>query len=480
MRVLVTPAARLALGVALIIWIVIALLPPSRPAPLPATAPPQEFSAGRAMAHIEAIAQRPHPIESPEKARVRDYILAELAALGMQTELQAATEVQRRAGKPVTAYVENIMSRVPGTANTRPVLMMAHYDSVRRGPGAADDASGVAVLLESARVLRNTPPLRNDVIFLFTDGEESGLHGSHLFARDHRWAREPGIILNLEGGPNGGPPAMFETSAGNEWLVRALRAAVPGGRGWSFSTEMLPSVDMWTDLYPLKRLGLAGMTFGFGDNINARHGPLDNVARLDRTSIQEQGSYALPLLRRFGNEDLSRSHPGDAVYFPTPMGLIVYSSAWVRPLGWIGSAAFILVTWFGRRRCASASWISIPLGLVAILQLIVALRSPGASYLLTWPLLAGVISFGVLVTAPVRFGFGWRIAVISLCPAVVFLILLPLMPLSLTLIPTRRLQVLASVLAGIFSAVLITILPQLVLLLRRAPGPARQPVAAGR
>lgn len=46
------------------------------------------------------------------------------------------------------------------------------------GPGAADDASGAAILLKTARALKSETPLRNDVIFLFTDGEETGLFGA--------------------------------------------------------------------------------------------------------------------------------------------------------------------------------------------------------------------------------------------------------------------------------------------------------------
>jgi hypothetical protein len=51
---------------------------------------------------------------------------------------------------------------------------------VPTGPGASDDGSGVAALLETARALAIGTPLRNDVIFLFTDAEEVGLLGAAL------------------------------------------------------------------------------------------------------------------------------------------------------------------------------------------------------------------------------------------------------------------------------------------------------------
>ena len=52
--------------------------------PVPASAPPSEFSAERAMAHVEQIAQRPHPVGSADHARVRDYLVGALGALGLK------------------------------------------------------------------------------------------------------------------------------------------------------------------------------------------------------------------------------------------------------------------------------------------------------------------------------------------------------------------------------------------------------------
>ena len=53
------------------------------PDPVPASAPPTEFSSGRALDHVRVIAQKPHPMGSPENAAVRDYLVKELKALGI-------------------------------------------------------------------------------------------------------------------------------------------------------------------------------------------------------------------------------------------------------------------------------------------------------------------------------------------------------------------------------------------------------------
>jgi len=64
------------IGLALAVWLTLGLIPPSRPDPVPASAPAGIFSSERAMAHVRQIAQRPHPVLSADHDRVRDYIRA--------------------------------------------------------------------------------------------------------------------------------------------------------------------------------------------------------------------------------------------------------------------------------------------------------------------------------------------------------------------------------------------------------------------
>ena len=67
--------------------------------------------------------------------------------------------------------------------------MSSHFDSVAGGPGADDDTSGTAALLEAARILAKTP-LPATVVFASFTGEEAGLLGSREFvrlARENKW-----------------------------------------------------------------------------------------------------------------------------------------------------------------------------------------------------------------------------------------------------------------------------------------------------
>jgi aminopeptidase YwaD len=78
-----------------------------------------------------------------------------------------------------TVTGRNIIARMKGV--TQPQMIIGgHYDSVPGSPGANDNASGTAVVLEMARRLSSTPTTRQ-VWFVAFDGEEEGLHGSRAF-----------------------------------------------------------------------------------------------------------------------------------------------------------------------------------------------------------------------------------------------------------------------------------------------------------
>jgi Peptidase family M28 len=412
------------------------------------------------MRYVRAIAQRPHPVGSADHDRVRDYIRGQFAQLGLDAAVQSGVGTFHGH----SSYVENIVARFPGAANTRPVMLASHYDSVSRGPGAADDAHGVAVLLETLRAVRSRPPLRNDLILLITDGEEIDLLGAALFMKEHPWRNEPGVVLNFEARGTGGLPSMFETSAGNEWLIRDLQAAQPQANATSLAYEVYRHMPNDTDLTVFKRGGLAGLNFAFLDHPQFYHSSEDNPEHLDQSSLQEQGNYALGLAQRFGNEDLNRHHTGDAVYFPTLLtSLIVYPVSWALPLAWGTVAVLLLVAFVGWRRRAGRVWIALLLSIPAALLLLIAGTVPGVSYAIEWPLLGAALAYVLLVTAPANIGLGWRMAGLMILPAPVFLILASMLrPLVVALGPRA-----IAPLAGTLSFILIFVTPQLVLLFRR-------------
>src|SRR5262249_37959358 len=318
------------------------------PTALPANAPQTAFSAERAMKHVHAIAQQPHPVGSAEHDRVRDYLIAQLRILGLEPQVQNATGVGTRYAD--AGRVENILARMPGRQRDGPaVLLVAHYDSVEAGPGAGDDGAGIAAILETVRALRAGGPVAHDVIVLFTDGEESDLLGAAAFAREHPWAKDVAMVLNFEARGTTGRSLMFETGPGNLDTVRVLRT-VPCVTASSVFTTIYRTMPNDTDLSELALLGMPALNFAFGDGVDRYHTSYDDVAHLDIGSLQHHGQQALALARSFANGPLPRPRTGDAVFFDLPLiGLVVYSQKWALPLAVVAAALTVVMMIRSRR-----------------------------------------------------------------------------------------------------------------------------------
>ncbi len=341
------------LGLGLVAFLTIWFQRP--PLLVPASAAATEFSAGRAIHHVEAIARSPRPIGSANHAAARDYIFQQLRALGLESEIQKTTAVNSTlAPFYVAGRIENIVARRKGAGEGRAVLLVAHYDSVPTGPGANDDGVAVATLLETARALSvSDQQLRNDVIFLFTDAEETGLLGARAFVAEHPWAKEVEVALNFEARGSGGPAIMFETSPNNGALIRALTKATPYPLANSLSYEIYKRLPNDSDLTVFKEAGWQGMNFAYINGLTHYHTQLDNLENVDARSLQHHGSYALALSRYFGSAVPGVKPEGDAIYFDALGFLLVRYPTW---LAWPLSIGVLLlfagIMWLGFRRKA--------------------------------------------------------------------------------------------------------------------------------
>ncbi len=303
----------LSLAACLAVVAILALFPPAVATNVPAN----EFSAARAREYLKPIAQKPHPIGSAAHAEVRDYIVGELTKLGLQPQVQRTTAVNTFWGYPNrAATVENIVAKLPGTASTRAVLLVAHYDAAPQSLGASDDGAAVTALLETLRALKASAPLKNDVIFLATDGEEAGLLGATAFSQQHPWAKDVGVVLNFEARGDHGPSIMFQTSDENGWLIEEFAQAAHRPVATSIASDIYKLLPNDTDFTVFNRAGMNGLNFAYVEGSASYHSSLDNLANLDDRSLQHHGLYALALARRFGNADMSGPlKKSDAVYF---------------------------------------------------------------------------------------------------------------------------------------------------------------------
>ena len=358
------------------------------PRAISADAPATAYSSARAMKYLEVISQSPRPTGSAAHAAARDYILKELAAMGLQPEVQEANVVSSRPdGNLLAAVVRNVVARLKGTSEGKALLLAGHYDTVPNAPGASDDGASVATMLETLRALKAGPPLNNDVIFLFTDAEELGLLGAKAFVDQHAWAKDVGLVLNFEARGTGGPVVMFETSDGNGWLVREFAKAAPSPVANSLLYEIYKLLPNDTDLTVFRGAHLPGLNFAFIEEPLRYHTETDNIGNLDERSLQHQGSYAVALARHFGNVKLDQAGGGNAIYFDL-LGTVLlhYPTGWVLPLSIVILILFIAVVVLGLKRRALTVTGVVAGFLLFLLNLVVA----SAVVYLIWQLIVTI------------------------------------------------------------------------------------------
>jgi Zn-dependent M28 family amino/carboxypeptidase len=130
--------------------------------------------------HVERLARAPRSPGTQEHADVRAYITKHLQHAG----LAIGAEAHEEAGLQCI----NILTEPrPADASLPLVIVGAHYDSIVDSPGADDNASAVAALLELARWIRphlDGPSVRARLQLAAYDLEEYGLVGSALHSKD--------------------------------------------------------------------------------------------------------------------------------------------------------------------------------------------------------------------------------------------------------------------------------------------------------
>ncbi|WP_308377942.1 M28 family peptidase [Streptomyces sp. ISL-98] len=185
---------------------------------------------------VEFLADRPRSrTRAPEAMlRAEAHVMRELAAAGWRTERQPfdvrwrlggtdregdrAIALQLRLHRRLTGA--NLIAELPGADDRPTVVVGAHLDTVDGSPGADDNASGVAALLEIARLLGGLPR-PPAVTLLFFDMEELGMIGSRFAARQLRRTRQVAGMICLES------VGFFATGPGTQLMPAGFAAAFP-------------------------------------------------------------------------------------------------------------------------------------------------------------------------------------------------------------------------------------------------------------
>lgn len=141
------------------------------------------ISIDSAMAYIEHLSEviGPHPTGSKGDSLAQNYIAKKMASYGLEITLQRVDSLYlERCQTQAFLNTANIIGYKSGTGN-QTIVIGAHYDTQGEFvPGANDNSTGVAVLLELARVLSGDT-LNCNIFFVAFAAEELGLIGSRYF-----------------------------------------------------------------------------------------------------------------------------------------------------------------------------------------------------------------------------------------------------------------------------------------------------------
>jgi hypothetical protein len=288
----------LALAAALIAATLIAWFSDKTPEPRGADTPPDAFSAARAMADVRAIGSVPHPIGSAANQAARDYLLRRMTELGLAPDIHrdASFFSRERGGRLYVGggTVENIVGVLPGRDRAGPALaLMAHYDSVPGSPGAADDAAGVASILETVRAIKARGVPARDVIVLITDGEEAGLLGAQAFFQRDPLAKRIGFLINTESRGGGGRAQMFQTGVASGGAVAIVKQNGLNPQASSLTGYIYEHMPNDTDFTVSRRAGVDGLNYAFIGRQFDYHAASSTPENLDKGTLQDMGQQVL-------------------------------------------------------------------------------------------------------------------------------------------------------------------------------------------
>ncbi|MEX0682646.1 MAG: M28 family peptidase [Dehalococcoidia bacterium] len=214
-------------------------------------------------------------ISQDDGLMLRDIVSQETASASIGVEIRT-----------VMTESQNVIARPPG-GDCR-LIAGGHYDSVPAGPGANDNASGTAVVIEMARVLA-ADGVYDDVCWVLFGSEELGLLGSDAFVRD-----EPleGVIAMLN----------FDMLAvGDVWplggTTEIVDAAGEVAEGLGIPYQLSHDQSGGSDHASFITLGVPALIVNCFCDPNY-HTAADRFEFLSRERIEQAGALGLGLIER--------------------------------------------------------------------------------------------------------------------------------------------------------------------------------------
>lgn len=209
------------------------------------------------------------PINNPEPLRVNDRMTLRLSA--------------EKSARPS----ENVLGVLPGEKE-QVIVISAHYDHlgiIEGGfyPGANDNASGVAIVLELAENMTKIPSPYT-ILFAFWGGEEVGLLGSAYFCRNYTISLDNiACIINLDSlGNLGKNKRLLGWAACEDEFSRNMADKLLAA-GWEIKWENNTSHN--SDHWSFAKAGIPGFTLLSPDWLEHNHTPQDTINRINLDAL---------------------------------------------------------------------------------------------------------------------------------------------------------------------------------------------------
>lgn len=293
----------------------------SLPTPRDKTSNPSLFSGESAYEHLKIIAKEPHPSGTAANTAVMNIIVESLTALkgqatasGKNLQIRLQKHSYKDYGsKRAGLALMNILAKLEGD-RPEALMLSAHYDTVHSSPGATDDSSGVAIILEVLRAMIMSPKQKYSLVCSFNDGEERGALGSQAHSRGGPWFDDITAFLNLEGGGGGGKALLFRVTdydlLSHYRHVPHPHCSVIGND--VYNTGVLPSYTDY-DVYA-KQKHIRGADMAFYRRRGVYHTRHDTLAHISAGSLQQSGDNVLSMTKSILDSDLLVNKTSQSLY----------------------------------------------------------------------------------------------------------------------------------------------------------------------
>ena len=317
-----------------------------------------QFDADSAFSYNEylSVTIGPRPMGSHNEKAALTWVKSKFASFGADSAfIMTFTKAETGSGPRITN--SGVAVGVFKGQKDSAIVIGGHIDSDGYNiPGANDNASGTAAMVELARVWSQRPR-QYTMVFCAFGGEERGLIGSQYFTENYSRIDDVGLMFSTDmAGATGNIETIFETKKAQapDWLVRDAfsidqqlnlnRLSYPT----HFETiNSLAERGSGSDHMSFLNKGIPAIDFTVGINNSPIHTAQDKIGYIDRKAMGEYGIFVDALVQKYQQDGIPGKTSGKFLlwqifgvqfYFPYWLVIIFNIMAII-----MGAGAFVII-----------------------------------------------------------------------------------------------------------------------------------------